>query len=359
MAATCYLFLEYHTVKLCYAARVEDGVVVSVLINKQWDAVKEFQKNSTTIVVVSTLDVSLHPIILPKLNERKKRAALPYLLEDALADSAVDLHFAYDDVLWPGWVLVIQKQYMQDLIDELKPHAIDFDKVTIDWFALPEDEMAVISDTVLINAHEFKGGLQRSIASSKFPIESLQNNLKTYDWLAERLHPELATNLCQAEFQHGSAIKSLKTAYQWTAYLFFACLLSFIALPLLEIRQLNYQTQQLDSKIAVLYQQFFPGAKFITSPEFRIRQWLKGKQGSGVSDFWQILQPLSQVYDPKKLTIHQMRFAQKKLFLNISSPNFQALEQVQRRLEQLSVKVNRTKAVSESKVVKSTLELQL
>jgi len=359
MAATCYLFVEYHTVKLGYAARVEDGVVVSVLIDKQWDAVKEFQKNSATVVVLSTLDVSLHPVVLPKLNQRKKRAALPYLLEDTLADAVADLHFAYDDALWPGWVLVIQKHYLQDLIDELKRHAIAFDKVTIDWFALAEDETALISDAALINTHEFKGALQRAIAVSQFSVENLQNNLKTYDWLAERLSHVPAINLCQAEFQQSSEKKSLKTSYQWASYLLLACLLSLLALPLLEIRQLNSQTQQLDSKIALLYQQFFPGATSVTSPEFRIRQWLKGKEGLGVSDFWLILQRLSQMYDPKKLTIHHMRYTQKKLLLNISSPNFQALEQVQRGLEKLAVKVNRTKAVSKPKAVEATLELQL
>lgn len=385
MSRTCVVFVDAVLLTPNSTVLVEEGVAHSVLIknlNNNWQHLSDFQKtlppNTKTIILLPAQVAGLHQVSLPKLTSAKKRAAIPFFLEENLVDSVNELHFAFDDTTWPEGVIVVNKNLLLSLMKTLEHNSIDYDAVTLDWFALNQDEMVQKESIYYIRIPFFQGTVHEELLqelmqklaqqvssdhnSSEEVLPEISNKSiisKSYEWFAERITTNSYVNLCQAELQHGSQRAKIEKNYRLAGYILFALLISALIFPLLNFIILNKQVKKLDQQVTVEYKRFFPQAKQVTSPEFRMRQWLKTHGDVELSDFWVLMQYLAQVYNPKTIQIKKIDYSQQRLYLNVTCASFDDLEKIQKQLEKFSVKLARTKAENRNNQVEAILELRV
>ena len=99
------------------------------------------------IGVVPGEDVVIHKVVVPARNRAKAVAAVPYALEDVLAEDVDKLHFAILD--WaPGReavVAVTAKEKMQSWLDTAATIGCDLDMILPDYLLVPLHPQASIT----------------------------------------------------------------------------------------------------------------------------------------------------------------------------------------------------------------------
>jgi general secretion pathway protein L len=384
--ATCFLFAQHLNEEDCLSLKLDQqGQMVAPLAQRSFAQIKQLQANSQTYIVAAGQFFSLHQLVLPWLADRKARAAIPFALEDKLAQNFDTLHFAFANNYYQNGhylVVVADKIYLQELIAAFDRQGVNFDLLTIDWFALKTNEIAVTESSLLTNDDLFQGALspdlipfylkqwsaERSIycfsdsnkalfSSPLAKITEIQES--SYLWLAQRLQKIRPINLCQGALQHGSSHMKTKRLYQAAIGMTLLWLLSIIAANAIKLHLLNKDTAIVDAKIAVIYREFFPNAQQVISPKFRISQLIKANQNTADSTVWTLLDRLAKTIKDSPVTIEQFRFQNQAITVVLATKNFGSLEELQTKLQQNNVKVRQTQASTRDDQVVSTLELTL
>lgn len=381
--ATCFLFAQHFTGEYCLSLRLDDqGQLDAPLERRTFDAFRILQANARTLIVLPTENTSLHQIELPWLNENKARAALPYALEEQVAQQVSTLHIAFDQQHYQNkqyLIVVIDKAFLQNLITRLDAASLRFDAITLDWFALNADEAVASETSLLIHDSLFQGALSAEpamiylanpMASSPLvfndsapEFKSLPSspvvNASFYEWVAQALFKNHVMNLCQGEFRHNSTQEKNARWYQAAAALAGLWLVSFLVMHFFILHQLTTKHADIDQKIAVIYREFFPDARQVISPRFRVGQLLKMGTAGQDSVLWQLNDMLATAIAPGGVTIEQLRYQNQMLAVTLIATDFAALDELQLRLQQAGVKVTQTQASSHEQQVTATLELRL
>lgn len=375
---TCFLFTKYLDDTGCLFLKLsEDNALVSPPAFQTFAQIKEAQQDSKTLIVEPCENTTLIELELPWLSEIKARVAIPYALEDKLAQPIEELHFAFDKLRYQNkhyLVTVISKARIEHLMQILNNHNIEFDCITTDWFALPSQELLITDSVLLINTAEFKGALTDELAKtylhnhpeiptlvfedSKLPSSLLKRQEHSTVWIAQSLLKSNPLNLCQGSMQHSNATDWIKKGYKVTAILGGVWLLSLLLVNAIALYVVNKKTETIDKQIEAIYLQFFPQAKQVVSPKFRITQLLaNNNKGGNQAQIWFVLNQFTKAMQGKNLKVEQLRFQNKTLFVTLVSPDFASLEQFQTLLTNLQLKVKQTQASTREQQVLATLEI--
>lgn len=111
-----------------------------------WQAIKEHIGNCRAVLLIPSEEVGLHQVTLPMANNKQMSKAIPFALEDALAEDIEQLHFSFyrnpassvDNAVNVATMNAERLQQWQDTLKQergIKLHAI-----LPDLFALPADE---------------------------------------------------------------------------------------------------------------------------------------------------------------------------------------------------------------------------
>ncbi len=375
---TCFLFTEYLNESGCLCLKLNaEGEVLVPPSRLDFKDIKIAQEASNTILVESASQVTFLNLELPWLADRKARTAIPYALEDKLAQSIEELHFAFDKQYYKNnhyLITVIAKHRLLYLVQIMEDNQIEFEMITVDWFALKEQEICISGAQVLINEEDFKGALSDSLALIYFKQHphlkpllfedsklELNNDIQKAEehsavWIARRLLKNKPLNLCQGTMQHGSASDWIKKGYVLCAISCVIWLASLLAVNGIILYSLNKQTTEIDQKINVIYRQFFPEAKQVISPKFRISQLLKLNQNNNQTRFWFLVNEFAKTMKNSDISVEQMQYQNKTLSVTVQSPDFMTLQKLETLLKQ-QVKVNQTQASTHKQQVIATLEL--
>jgi general secretion pathway protein L len=259
---------------------------------------------------------------------------------------------------------------MQNLSDE----AIEYEILTTDWFALSPLELVITGSVLLVNSVVFKGALSGDLAlnylkshpsmptlvfeDSTLPTALPKTNEHSYVWIAQTLLKSKPLNLCQGSMQHGNATDWIKKGYTLAATLSVIWLLSLLLVNSFSLYSLNKKTAELDEQIELIYRQFFPDAKQVISPKFRISQLLgSNDKTNNQARFWFLLNQFTKGMQGKTATIEQLRFQNKTLLVTIVSPDFASLEILENQLRSNQITVKQTQASTRDKQVVATLEI--
>ncbi len=356
-----------------------DGALESPFARRPLASVRELQAQAQTVVVLPTTAASLHELDLPWLAERKARVAIPFALEEQLAQNVQTLHFAFDRHYYKQGrylVLVIDKPRLAELMANLTTMKLRFDSITLDWFALQENESILLNNALLVHDASFKGALgtelfplylhdeehrQRVLAfkdSLAAPVEAKIHDGLSSEWIALRLWKNKGINLCQAEFQQGGQDER---NYYWrlaSLGLTAAFFISLIFFKVIDLYIVNQQNNRLDQKIASIYHDFFPGSEHVISPRFRIEQLIKGGL-RGSSSFWILLDKLAVANQGGLAHMQQFRFQNEVLAVSLRCNDFSVLERLSSRLQDAKVKVVQSQASTKKHKVWANLELSL
>ena len=382
--ATCFIFTRAIDLEQCLSLRIDEhGEIDAPLALRSIQELQLLQINARTVVVLPSESSSLHEIELPWLADRKARAAIPYALEEQLAQSVTTLHFSFDRQHYQNnryLVAVTDKPFLVELIAKFDALNLHFDILTLDWFALKEGEACVTEHGILINEPGFKGALNGELATiylssmaspptfytfnDSMPLVETVNPIPSKTpssvWIAQRLLHAHMVNLCQGDLQHDTGPRSCKQWYQASGILLGALIASIFIFKGFYLHSLTTRSMELDKKIAVVYRQFFPDASQVTSPKFRIEQLLKSGLATGDTAVLRtLLDQLASAMKGSDVTIEQFHFQRRVLSVALVSKNFSALESLQLRLQQANVKVTQSQATSHEHDVAATLELSL
>ncbi|HAU1150603.1 TPA: general secretion pathway protein GspL [Legionella pneumophila] len=375
----CFIFSKHLDDNGCVCLKISDmGELIAPPEFRNFLQIKDLQKESSTIIVETCTRAILLDLAIPWLPERKARIAIPYALEDKVTQPVEELHFAFDKFHYQNnqyLVVVIDKQRIRKLIQVFDEHGIVFDTITLDWFALESQELVISESELLINNEDFKGVLSGDLAQtylknhpqnlthifqdSKIVAPSIasQNEEHSYTWIGKRLIKSKPLNLCQGEMQHGKTTDWIKKGYQLVGGLCGIWLISILLVNWLSLHWLNKQIDEIDQQTAVIYREFFPDAKQVISPKFRISQLLGSNTTENQSRFWFILNQLSKAMKDSDITVEQLRYQNKIISITLVSSDFESLQEIENKLKQLQLKVKQTQASTKDQQVVATLEL--
>lgn len=384
--STCFLFAEHINENGCLSLVLKQEEIIAPLQQRNFIEIKILQENNTrTLIIAPSNCFSFHWVELPSLSTRKARAAIPFALEDKLAQSLDSLHFSFEQAHYQNGhylVAVADKNFLQNLIKQLTTQGIKFANLTADWFALEPQEIAVMPNYLLINNEIFTGALSQDLAPLflqkltetsavcyQFPdspcalipnCREMKDQLESsYLWLGKRLQHCKAGNFFHGELvKHGSQENNSRW-YKIALTMSLMWFLSFILLNTHKLYALHKEIAAVDSQIATIYRQFFPNAQQVISPKFRINQLLKMQANSSDLIFWQLLDKLANAFNPHFHSIEQLQFQNQTMFINLATKDFAKLEELQMQLQQEKLKVKQTQAYTRDKQVLSTLELSL
>lgn len=391
---TCFLFVQTDDLNAMLTARLDmQGQIEQPLQMRTIEEIRVLQENARTIIVFPTAWCGLYQVELPLLSDSKARVAIPFALEDNIAQAVAQVHFGFDKAYYRNgryWVVVIDKHIMTEWMAKLSNLDLNYDQITIDWFALQPGEAVVGEETVLIHSEAFQGAvsldiwdhfehawskeLQWQLFTESAAVQegaAISDHSKSrYTWIAERLFKTKILNLCQGEFQHATSQTQVKHKYQLAGILAAAWLVSFIGIHVGLYMLITHQSQKADQEIAQSYRVFFPGAQQVISPKFRVEQLLKQNQLGHNATLWSLMESWSLALDaqaetlPKQsaktsLTVQTLQFQNQILTVVFRCDNFSALEKIEAFLQNRHVHVQQVSAATENEQVVAKLELSL
>lgn len=381
--ATSFLFVQDSSEDSYLSLRLDEhGQPNALLERRTVDSLKELQKDARVLVVLPTERCGLYHVELPWLDVRKARAAIPYALEEQVAQSVTSLHIAFDHQHYENnryLVVVIDKAFLSDLMANLDASGLWFDSITLDWFALKANEACVSETGLLISDANFQGALSgEPLALYLANRENLSTILlfndsapalrhasftrkdcSFYEWVAAVLFNANPMSLCQGDFQHNLRKRLNSRWYSVSGILAGLWFVIFLGSYFVMSYQLNHKIKTTDQQIATIYYEFFPHAKQVISPKFRVSHLLSSNLSGQDSVLWQLLNTMAQAMNDEHYTINQFRYENKMLSVTLISQDFAALETLQHRLQQAHVNVTQAQATSHRHHVLATLELRL
>jgi general secretion pathway protein L len=375
----CFLFTQHLDDNGCFCLKITTaGELISPPAQRSFSEIKSLQSECSTLIVETAASASILDLELPWLLERKARIALPFALEEKLAQPVEELHFAFDKLRYQNnhyFITVMSKKRIQDIMNRLDEQGIDYEAITLDWFALSLHELVITESVLLVNNENFKGALSGELALSylkNHPLDQAQlfedsqiitdaplpkNIESSYIWIAKKLLSSKPLNLCQGDMQHGNASGWISKGYKIAGLLGCVWLISLLLVNALSSYSLNKQNKALDNQIATIYREFFPEAKQVISPKFRISQLLGNNASDSQSHFWFLLNQFAKGMNESQQSVENLRYQNKTLTVTIVSADFASLEEIENKLKSLQLKVKQTQAATRDQQVVATLEL--
>lgn len=394
MVLTCFLFVRTDDLETMLSLRMDmQGQIEQPLKMRTIAEIRLLQENAKTIIVFPTAWCGLYQVELPLLSDSKARVAIPFALEDQIAQPVAQVHFCFDKAHYQNGryrVVVIDKHVMTEWMAKLSNLDLSYDHITLDWFALQPGEAILGDDSVVIYAEAFQGAVSLDIWAhfthnwvqtlqwQTFPDSAAALNGATVTshsqakntWIAERLGKSKILNLCQGAFQHATSQTQVKKKYQLVGLLAGAWLLSFIGIYTGLYFLITHQLKNVDQEIAQSYRVFFPGAPKVISPKIRIAQLLKQNQIGHNATLWSLLESWSLALEAQgtslekqnaksPLAVQTLQFHNQVLTVVFRCDNFSALERIEAFLQKKQVHVQQVSAATENEQVVAKLELSL
>jgi general secretion pathway protein L len=344
--------------------RVLQGPAYSLLAD-----VSHLAKNRSVWVIVPGEEVLLTHAHIPKLSYRQLVQAIPYALEEQLAEDVESLHFAIgqfsEDKNLP--VAVMRREQIQMYLTQLQNASISADglfssSLTIPWqdktwsvvfdgeqalvrtakqqgftveiehlikflsFALDEAGSARPERIVLRN-------YPSELSADGFfilpvPVEFESHTPSKEVLLATSLNPIDAINLLQGDYQAKRLQENTQKIWRWTLALMIIFVGLSIVTQLGRTVYLHGEHYLLQRKMMGLYKTVFPSAEDLSSAQVRLTRELQLLQGSAAGGrFFYLLTKAGVVlHAMPSVELRGLDFQADHLTLDVASSDAQALQ---------------------------------
>ena len=354
----------------------------------------------TTVLLMSP-DVLVTQIPRPAGSMRKLQQALPYLLEEQLADDVEDLHFAVlNNEPTTLVIAVIKKDILRSCLDELTAADLAPRVILPLWFALPIPapehwQIFVTEDYVWLRMTEFTGySFERQFAAEfsvalqqKLPpkeidcvtvdiidptmVEQFQTrNVITHStvlrdpkkWLnyvAEKF-PKTNANLLQGEFSVSQRSGEEQRWWIIAKRLAVSIVVIWFSGLFLQYLYLSWEYNKLENQIADTYREVFPDATTISNPRAVFdREIGRVSDGQTGTDFLSMLLRTGEILgDFPQVTVLGLNYNNQQINLNFTADNFSRLQQLEERFMQAGLKVEKESAASTKGVVQANWSIR-
>lgn len=405
MAEKVFLRFLPQTHQVCWLALSSLGrIPLTPEYGSLADAAKEVQ-NKSVVALVPGNKVYLTAVNIPTRNRMRLLQAIPYALEEQLAEDVHDLHFAVGDRLEDGRVpvAVVNKLQMQQWAMDLKQAGIQVTQMIPDILCIPQhngDWGVVLEGDKALFRTDTHGGfvLEADTIKTVLPLV-----LKTYPTLPEKLevadcgvglnpipglwgqevptmtvkyHEESAFSYLARNYDSGKAINLLQGEFSkkeqlgkyWRPWrpamnMLIIYLILQVTVTLGEFISLKGQTSALWLQMGKSYTDTFPGKKPV-DPRNQMEQELKRLQGglpSGESlGFIQLLGAIgNDISQSSEIKLERLNYKEGKLVLEMTVPDLQQLDKfVQLLKSKNTLQVEVMAANSKENKVEARLKVQ-
>ncbi|CCQ12761.1 General secretion pathway protein L [Pseudoalteromonas luteoviolacea B = ATCC 29581] len=337
---------------------------------------EEKAQSRETVVLLPSDQVTLKTVPLPTKWGRKLEQALPYLIEEQIAQDIDSIFIATEQATMVDdkhaiRIAYCDKAWLQNWLSYFSKANIEVHRLIPDALLLPSDDEAT--------AHMVQLGDQWLLKYSNWQIAAIESS-----WLATFIKAANITHIkhyCpvnvefagvqleakQEQFdlplalfakqlplqkltlnQGTFAVKKKQPQWwsDWRSGLFAAsaALVAFVVVKSVQLVALNKEVEQLKAQAVQTYQDAFPGK--VVRPHLlrsQLRNALAGLDGSPSTNFLKLTEQLVTVLTQvNAFSIETMRFDQRRNELRIRArgKDFQSFGQVKALLEQLGLEVD-------------------
>ena len=391
------LLIKLHSTDVSSQASLEVAVVTSkqktaIFQASDWNKVHGLTSGKKVVVFIPNEDVLLTSITIPSKNKKQLLQAVPYALEERLADDIDALHFAVyrENNDTPTNIAVINHQRMEHWLTILREHNIHPHYILSSLFALPYkiDSWTLINKKNISHlrqgkwsgfscdqnllatflAEELDKSSPKSIyysgEVSDYPDElselerhTLSNgNEANHDDIVDALELNLLTGFSRGD----SALLNINWK-PWRPVVALVGLLGAIWIGMLAWKnhQLDNQLTYLENEIESVYKQTFPKSRIQNAPvqmKQRLTVLQKGK-GSSSGSALQAIATVSPFFKKfPKISLREIRRQNDELLFVVNAPNLSSLERFKNTLSKegaLEVEIKSSTTTSDN--VESTL----
>jgi len=318
------------------------------------------------VVLVPGCELSLFEVQVPGRNRQRVIRAVPYVLEEQLADEVEDLHFALgavgEDNRYP--VAIVERSRMDYWQDLLRERGISASQWVPDILAVPSDggwSLLVDGGMVLVRSGNYAGfatdseNLEFSMLQVK---EQAPESARVFGSTVLDLQgvdldlvedPAQPLELLARGYTQGPVIDLLQGAYsrreEWgrlfrpwktsAALLLAGVVLTGVSAGL-NYHHLSGHKEQLAAEIESVYRKAFPNARRIVNPRAQMEQHLKTlqrKTGVGSTDFLTMLAETANVIRAAKgIDVRGASYRDGRLDLDLLADNLQILDKLKQDL---------------------------
>lgn len=355
-------------------------------------------------VLLDSSRVHLNHVRFPTSNRQKMMRAVPYALEEQLAEDIEDFHFVIGktDPQYGTPVAGIRKDTLETVIDAFDQAGILIDAVIPDaicspaapdqWTVLFHDGKALVQYQALIGTVIDSANLPLLLQASLSKAEQKPEKIVYFQLDGEQLDPALenisddietikvAYNthplvvFC-GEFGRARSLNLLQGRYkpkrkstsQWHRWrlagsLAAVWLILYLGLNLFELNQLKAKNTELGIQIEKIYKQSFPESKRVINPRVQMEQKLEELRGGGAqgSQFLALLTESAAIISAQEdIKLQSIDFRNNRMDIGLTGTNLQSVETLNKQLNgNVKLASEITSATSEKNSVRGSIRMQ-
>ncbi len=370
------------------------------------DEAQEFAPGNKVTVLVPSIHIVLTSASVPTQNRQRLAKALPYILEDQLADDIDDLHFALGVKRDDGTMhcAVVRKDLLEYWLEQLHKFHVSAHVILPDILALPmaPNEWSLVREDgrYLLRTGEESGysvesdmlldTLQLLLASrddalpltclNVFDLTALHDplpDLAALDinvvqevvdadplvWLSQFVPEKPALNLLQGVYSRRERMGKMWRPWLPTAAMLAGVIVLQLVTGIVDYYRFKSQAQALNDEVVSLYLAAYPGTKAapVTMLEKHMTNKLKALKGGGsvAGGLLGMLANSGPVFSQTPgVTLRNVRYRDGKLEVNLDIDNLQILDKLKQQLSDTGgVTVDILSANAKGDKVESRLQL--
>lgn len=384
---------------LTYNENLEvDPEDVTLPIASMKTSILTITKDKQTYCLVQMRDCLITHVSLKTKNQKDLIAAIPYALEEQLAQSVEELHFTTTEALENGVrpVLVIAHNKLVECIGNTVE---DVDVIIPDVLALPIKDaawtIAMDGNRALVRSGLYDGfecnieqlGQQlmlHKILEEKpvavdlcifglidlpeFP-EDIRELVKVHrykipfkEWLGDQLSVVPGLNLLSGQYAIKNADANNIKLWLPAIILFLIAITYHYGYSFYKVTQLENEITDIDKSSRELFSQTFPETKRIVNPRVQAEQNLKSlsanssRSHSGFFDLF--IETMSTVREFPEMQVLGFNWKQDNLQLQLNAPSVTVVEQLEKSLAEKGYKVEIINAVNKEGRFKAQLKIR-
>ncbi len=374
------------------------------------DELSELAANHSTVVLLNSQCLHINQLQLPTQNMQKMLKAIPYVIEEFIAEDIENFHFVISKNKHSDKTSVvgIDKTTLQNIIQTFQQANIVIEKIIPDvlcmagdasnkqWVCLNYQENAYLQTDRLngmmlshdILPYVLTNMLQdeNRIIPEKILFFNEQEDSSTFDELkienkdieliniVYNTHPlvvfcgfykqALALNLLQHEFKPKRKSSGYWHHWRLAASLAAAWLILHLGLSSFQYSTLTEENNITKAKIEKIYKKAFPQSRKIVNPRVQMEQKLKALKSNSGSNNNGLIFLLAESFgtlshDKKSITLQSLTFRNNRMDIGLDSTNLQAIENLNKNLNNnTKIKSEITSSSSEKDKVKGNLRIE-
>ena len=363
----------------------------------------QIAKGHKATLLLDSSQINLTKVNIPSQNRKNQLLAIPFALEDALADDIEELHFASGTRQPDGNipVITINRNLLDNIISDFKNAGVSIDTLSADiltlplnnnqWTLLLDNHRALIKtgifsghycdldilpvflqtlinqqnekpESLLIYSSEQPADLEQ-LNNIDIEIKPIISNQSAISVFSKNLSAAKQLNILQGGYAPRRESSGLLKPWKSVAAIFVAWICLQLIYSGFQTSQLKDKNLELTGLIQKEFKKANPGTKKYNNMQKRMERLLKQTRGDNSNNDNQLFLKLLSEAAPtlssnKKITINGMVYRNKFIDLDLQADSLQTLEAVKTRLSATpGLKIVMSTSVEKDKV-KGRLRLE-